>query len=342
MQKIAQWLSRFFAYTDGIQRNLSMRWREHTNRRTIIISILLGAIALYLWLFVIQPPTNFPIDELVTVPEGESVKTVATTLYEDGVIRSPFAFRVLIQIFGSEHRVHAGDYLFKEPRDIVSVARAVSIGAFGLEPLKIRVPEGASTKQMALIYGERLPRFNSQNFLAQAQPQEGYLFPDTYFFLPNATESTVIKSMRQNFDAKIEPLLPEIASSTHSVSDIVVMASILEREAYNTADRKLISGVLWNRIGRGMPLQVDATFAYTLGKGTFDLTMKDLTSDDPYNTYVHKGLPPTAIGSPSLDSLEAAINPTPNDYLYFLADKHGITHYCKNYSCQLANKRRYF
>jgi UPF0755 protein len=168
------------------------------------------------------------------------------------------------------------------------------------------------------------------------------LFPDTYFFLPNANESIVIQTLRQNFDAQVATIQPDIDASGHPLSDIVTMASILEREAYNTTDRKLISGVLWNRIERGMPLQVDAVFAYTLGKGTFDLTMADLTSDSPYNTYKFKGLPPTPIGSPSLDSLEAAANPTPNDYLYFLADRHGVTHYCKTYSCQLANKARYF
>ena len=343
MGRLQQWLERFFASSDAIQANLSHRWREHANRRTIVVSIVLGGIALYLWIAVIQPPETFPLDQLVTVPEGQTVSQVATTLYDDGVIRSPFAFRVLIRVLGSEHNVHAGDYLFKQPEDILTIARAMSIGAFGLEPIRIRIPEGASTKQMALIYDTRLYRFNNDNFLSQARPEEGYLFPDTYYFYPNATEDTIIKAMRQNFDTKLEPLMPAIASTTRSVSDIVTMASIVEREAYNTADRKMISGVLWNRIKRGMPLQVDATFAYTLGKGTFDLTMKDLTAaDDPYNTYVHKGLPPTPIGSPSLDSIQAAINPTPNDYLYFLADHHGITHYCKTYSCQLANKYRYF
>ena len=91
-----------------------------------------------------------------------------------------------------------------------------------------------------------------------------------------------------------------------------------------------------------MPLQVDVTFIYTLGKGTFQLTMKDLVSDSPYNTYRYKGLPPTAIGSPSLDSLRAAATPIKNDYLYFLADHRGVTHFCKNYACQLANKAKYF
>jgi UPF0755 protein len=276
------------------------------------------------------------------VPEGESLQDIATTLYQDGVIRSPLMFRALVVVRGHEKSVHAGDYLFKEPLDIFSVARALSIGQYGLEPARIRIPEGATTKQMAIIFSSQLQRFNPDAFLAQAGPQEGYLFPDTYFFLPNASENTVIEAMRQNFDQKIATIQPQIASSTHSLQDVVVMASILEREAYNTQDRRMISGVLWNRIARGMPLQVDAAFSYTLGKGTFQLTMKDLITPSPYNTYINKGLPPTAIGSPSLDSLTAAVTPIKSNYLYFLADSHGVTHYCPTYACQLANKARYF
>jgi len=196
--------------------------------------------------------------------------------------------------------------------------------------------------EMAALFDKQFERFDADNFLAQTKLQEGYLFPDTYFFLPNVTEDTVIQAMRQNFDAQIEPLLPQIASSTHPLSDIVIMASIVEREARNSADRRMISGVLWNRIDRGMALQVDVTFLYTIGKGTFQLTNKDLLTDSPYNTYMRKGLPPTAIGSPSLDSLEAAVSPTKNNYLYFLADHSGVTHFCKTYACQLANKARYF
>ncbi len=197
-------------------------------------------------------------------------------------------------------------------------------------------------EEVSKIFGSRLLRFSADNFLAQAKPYEGHLFPDTYFFLPNAAEDTVLQAMRQNFETHVATIEPALASSTRQLSDIVIMASILEREAYNTSDRRLIAGVLWNRIARGMPLQVDAVFTYSIGKGTFQLTMKDLVSDSPYNTYVNKGLPPTPIGNPSLDSILAAATPMKTDYLYFLADRHGVTHYCKTYSCQLSNKARYF
>ena len=102
----------------------------------------------------------------------------------------------------------------------------------------------------------------------------------------------------------------------------------------------MIVAVLHNLQRIGMALQVDVTFLYTLGKHTFQLTNQDLLTPSPYNTYINKGLPPTAIGSPSLDSLLAAVTPIKSDYIYFLADHRGVTHYCKTYTCQKANKAK--
>lgn len=335
-------LQRFFSRLDGIQARLSARWREHANRRTIILSIVLGALATSAWLFVVQPPDTFPIDSLVSVHDGQTLSQVAESLQADGVVRNALAFRLLVMALGSERNVKAGDYLFKEPRDLFSIARAMSIGAFGLEPIRIRIPEGATTKDMAAIYKTRLERFNADNFLSQAQPQEGYLFPDTYFFMPNATEDTVIRAMRQNFDSHIADIGGAVSASGRTLDEIVTMASIVEREGRGNDDRRKIAGVLWNRIDRGMALQVDVTFLYTIGKGTFQLTMKDLTTQSPYNTYMNKGLPPTPIGSPSMESLLAAVDPIKSDNLYFLADRYGKTHFCRTYACHVANKARYF
>jgi len=342
MEPPEQKLEKLFDRGHGLLGRLGDRWDLHANRRTVVILIIIGALATYLYLQVIQAPDAFPLNQLVAVPQGQSLEEVAQALEEGQVVRSAFALEVVIKLLGNERSVHAGDYLFKEPLDVFSVAHKLAIGAYGLEPTRVRIHEGATTKEMASLLGKQFERFDSGNFLAQTQSQEGYLFPDTYFFLPNVTEDTVIQAMRQNFDAQIAPLLPLIASSTRSLPDIVIMASIIEREARNSADRRMISGVLWNRIDRGMALQVDVTFLYTIGKGTFQLTNRDLLTDSPYNTYMRKGLPPTAIGSPSLDSLQAAISPTKNDYIYFLADHSGVTHFCKTYACQLANKARYF
>ncbi|MSU73694.1 endolytic transglycosylase MltG [Candidatus Kaiserbacteria bacterium] len=334
-------LEKIFNRGHGLLSRMSERWDLHANRRTVITLLFLGALATFLYVAVIQPPDDFPLNELVAVPEGESLAEVAQTLEQNNVVRSGLALRVVVKLLGNERNVHAGDYLFKEPQDIFSVAHTLAIGAYGLEPTRVRVHEGAMTKEMAVLFDRQFERFNADNFLAQTKLQEGYLFPDTYFFLPNITEDTVIQAMRQNFDTQIAPLLPHIASSTHSLSDIVVMASIIEREAHNSVDRRRISGVLWNRLARNMLLQVDVTFLYTIRKGTYQITMKDLMTDSPYNTYKNKGLPPTAIGSPSLDSLKAAVDPINGDYLYYLADRSGVTYFSKTYAEHLRKKNLY-
>jgi UPF0755 protein len=341
MNPFEEFVERLFAQAQRFQDRLSEDWREHANRRTIIIVILLGALSAATYLLVIQPPDNFPTGELVTVPAGESVDEIAQTLQDDGVIRNPLAFKLIVAALGRQRGVYAGDYIFKEPETVLSIARALSIGAYGLEPFKIRIPEGATMKQMAILYSAVLQRFSAENFLAQTSSQEGYLFPDTYFFLPNATETTVIQAMRQNFESQIGAIEPTIASSTHSLSDIVAMASIVEKEASNTQDRRMIAGVLWHRIALGIPLQSDVTVIYATGKADSDLTLADLESQSPYNSYTHKGLPPTPIDSPSINSLEAAADPIASPYLFYLADKHGVTHYAKTYAQQLRNERLY-
>ena len=335
-------LERIFEVLAVAQRSLSVRWREHTNRRSVVILLAVGSLLLYGWLAILRPPADFPIGGLVSIPQGKSLTDIGEILREESVIRSSLFFRTLMTLSGRERTAQAGDYIFKEPKDLLSVVYAMSIGAFGLEPLRIRVPEGANVREISRVFGTRLQRFNEENFIGQASPMEGYLFPDTYHFLPNATETIVLETLRQNFDAKVASIAPALTASGKDMRDLVILASILEREAYNSEDRRLISGVLWNRLELNMPLQVDAVFFYSLGKGTFDLTIEDLTRDDPYNTYVRKGLPPTPIGSPSIDSLLAAADPIDNDYLFFLADKRGVTHYCRTYACQLENKELYF
>ncbi|MEK7106873.1 MAG: endolytic transglycosylase MltG [Patescibacteria group bacterium] len=341
MTPLEKFLERAFAAYDRVSGELSLRWREHANRRTLVVLLSAGILATLLYLSVIRPPDNFPLNTLVTIEEGATVNEAATVLEKNQVVRSGTALRYLIIILGRQTDVHAGDYLFKEPRDLFSIARAIVIGAYGMEPLRIRIPEGATTKEMARILETQLLRFNSEKFLSSAGGLEGFLFPDTYYFLPNATEELVIKTMRQNFDARVSAIDSQFQSFGKPQKDVVIMASLLEREARAIADRRMIAGVLWNRLEKGMLLQVDAAFLYTLGKGTYQLTTKDLQSDSPYNTYKRPGLPPGPIGSPSLDSLLAAVTPVKHDYLYYLADKSGVTHYSKTYAEHLRNKRKY-
>jgi UPF0755 protein len=333
---------RIIATANRLDEEVTINWREQANRRSVLILIAIGAITLISYVFLIAPPRSFPVGNLIAVPEGASAREAGEMLEAQGVVRNGTAFSIAVTILGADRGVRAGDYLFKEPRDLFSLARAITTGAFGLEPIRIRIPEGATTKEMAKVYAAQLQRFDTEKFIEKAQPEEGFLFPDTYFFLPNATEEIVIKAMRQNFDTNIAALAGEIEASGRPLRDIVIMASILEKEAFDHQDRRMIAGVLWRRIKIDMALQVDAAFLYSLGRSTFTLTRQDLqNSDDPYNTYVHKGLPPGAIGSPSLSSLKAAATPIDQGYLFYLADSNHVTHYAKTYEEHLRFKALY-
>lgn len=342
MESFQEKLERLFDRGSDKLTELSEHWREHANRRTILTAIFAGVLTTVLYISVIEPPDNFPVGKLITIPEGASLSETATSFEEQGVIRSGVGLKILMAMTARDRDVHAGDYLFREPKSLFAIARAISLGAYGLEPIRIRVPEGATTRDMAKIFGAQLERFDEERFIELAQPMEGYLFPDTYFFLPNATDTLVLSTLRQNFDTQIVKIQKEIIASGKPLDEVVIFASLLEREATNMEDRRKIAGVLWNRLDRGMLLQVDAAFLYSLGRTTFDLTMADLTNEeDAYNTYVHKGLPPGPIGSPSLDSMLAVVTPIKNDYLYYLADDNYVTHYSKTYEEHLRKKRIY-
>lgn len=321
---------------------LSAQWQVHANMSSLLLIITGGVAALVLYVYVIAPPAAFPLQTLVSVPEGSTADDVGRLLAEQNVVQSAGAFRLAVTVLGADRGVRAGDYIFKEPKGLISVARTIIAGAYGLEPLRFRVPEGATTRDMAKLFASQLQRFDEEKFLKDAQPIEGYLFPDTYFFLPNANEEVVIKAMKQNFDDNIATLAGEIAAFGKPLEEVVIMASILEKEAFNLNDRRMIAGVLWRRIRIDMALQVDAAFLYSIGRSTFTLTKADLQNEeDPYNTYVHKGLPPGAIGSPSLSSLRAAVTPIDKGYLFYLADRNHVTHYSKTYEEHLRLKAQY-
>ncbi len=332
---------RLFETGNSLLAKMAGEWQLHTNRRTILTLIFGGVITAIAYITLIQAPDDFPINTLVTIPAGATLSEVADSFVEMGVVQSAFAFTLVMRVSGHERDVHAGDYIFRQPESVFTVANVVALGHYGLEPTRIRIVEGTTTKEMATVFGNHLQRFDKARFLSEAQPYEGFLFPDTYFFLPNATDELVLTTLRQNFDEHIRLISQEIIAFGRPLKDVVIMASLLEREARIMNDRRKIAGVLWNRLDIGMRLQVDAAFLYTLGKGTFALTVKDLKSDDPYNTYVNKGLPPGAIGSPSMDSLLAAVTPAKHNYFFYLADRNNVTYYAKTYKEHLENKRKY-
>jgi UPF0755 protein len=288
-----------------------------------------------------RSPRPFPEQALVTIERGESLTQVANDFEQNGVIRSSFWLKAFIVILGGQKRVIAGDYYFPNAVSLFKVANMIHKGEFGLIAKKITIPEGINSFDIAKILEKELPTFKSQDFINEVQDNkyEGYLFPDTYFLTPNTRSSDVILMMRENFARQIQDYEGDILKSKKSLNDIVIMASIIEDEANGTLESKrIVSGILWKRLKLEMPLQIDSAFQYYNGKNSYTLTKEDLTEDHEYNTYVNKGLPPTAISNPGIDSLRAAIAPTQTSYLYFLSDKKGNLYYAKTFEEHKLNR----
>lgn len=179
----------------------------------------------------------------------------------------------------------------------------------------VTIPEGATVRDInrllagaGVLEGEEL-----------SQELEGYLFPDTYeFFIPSGA-SVVEAKFRENFEAMVYPLFPD-GMDDEELRKILVMASLIEREVPDSNERKIVSGVLWKRLENGAPLQVDASICYIKEAPCLPITEEDKAIDSEYNTYKYRGLPPGPIGNPGLDTIDAALRPTPSPYWYYLSN----------------------
>jgi UPF0755 protein len=244
-------------------------------------------------------------------------------------------------LFAGEQKLVAGDYYFSRPISVYSVVSRLVKGNFDLDSIKVTIPEGLSMSQIAMNLSSKLKNFSVDDFMTYSPEKEGYLFPDTYFFMPDIKAGEVIDELQKNFEEKIETVQPTIDAFGKPEEDVIIMASILEEEARTPEDWQIISGILWKRIKIGMPLQVDSTLGYVTGKVSSELTTADLKKDSPYNTYVYKGLPPTPICNPGIETITAAVTPTTTPYLYYLSDENGVIHYAATFAEHIRNRAKY-
>lgn len=305
--------------------------------------ILVGAFAvlsLFFYYVACAAPADFPSGDLIVVSRGASAGEVAQQLADARVIKQPLLLRILLRIDGTGGAVQAGVYRFESPQNLFSVTRRLVTGDYRLPPVRLTFIEGAAVRDMAAQIAEAFS-VSGDTFSAKAKPYEGYLFPDTYLFPVSATADSILATLRKNFDIKTAPLAPDVAASGRPLSDIVIMASLIEKEARTTLNRRIVAGILWKRLARGMPLQVDAVFGYIYNRDTYSPSLADLKVDSPYNTYLHKGLPPTPINNPGLDALEAVLHPVQTEYVYYLTGNDDLMHYATTYAEHQANQRKY-
>ena len=291
---------------------------DFSQKNFIFYVFILIVFLVFINLLFFNTPKNFPVGVILNIKEGSSLRSVSKYLKENHIINSRVFFETFVIIFEGE-KVVSGDYLFDNEISVFEVARRISRGEQHLAPVKVTIPEGFNNLEISKVFREKLANFDESKFLVDAKNKEGYLFPDTYFFLTTDTEIGVIKSMSDNFEKKILPIRPEIISFGKSEKDIIIMASIIEKESKGDIDRGFISGILWRRLSMDMPLQVDADMS----------------------TYKTKGLPQNPISNPGLKAIEAAIHPKSSNYLYYLHDKDGNIHYAKTFAEHLLNKKMY-
>lgn len=303
-------------YTVTPEINPISKWAQFKKYFYVLLFVV-GIFATYI--FCISAPSTFPEGAIVNIEQGSSLRAVSFKLQRANIIRSRIIFETFAIMYGGEKRLVPGDYLFEHSSPVFDISRRIAKGERDLAPIKVTIPEGYNLSEMGNAFAFKLSNFNKENFLAQAKYKEGYLFPDTYFFFSTDTEKEVIKAMSTNFEKKMSQVRPSISSSGKSEKDIIVMASIIEKEAKGDDDRELISGILWKRISINMALQVDAA----------------------PDTYKKRGLPENPIANPGLKAINAAINPKSSSYLYYLHEKSGAIHYAASFDEHKRNIAKY-
>jgi len=285
----------------------------------------------------------------VNIPSGATADQIATKLKEAGLIRSGIAFIAAARLMGETGDMKAGEYLISPNKGVFQIIDQLVAG--NAEAQWVVIPEGLTLGRIARMLEQRRlvsadqfiraahrkPKFLGLNIPVSRRSVEGYLMPDTYKFPRQISERALIREMLKNWNKKVlRPNAQLFARSDLPMDKIMVVASMIEREARVDADRTLISAVIRNRLKKKMPLQIDATVIYALGSHKDQLSFKDLKVKHPYNTYQNVGLPPGPICNPGIKAIEAALKPASEDYLYYVAQPDGSHIFTRTYPEHLA------
>jgi len=305
------------------------------------------SIIIFLWqqIYLAKNPYDKEL-KTFTIEKGEGLKEVSANLEKEGIIKSDFLFNLYAFFSKKATKLQAGKYQLSSSMTIPEIIGKFVKGEVIKE--KITIVEGWNLNDIKNALNEKFniqssklnlsvkdllefrEKFDFLKELPNSASLEGFLFPDTYEFYFNAKEEEILEKMLLNFDKKLNSQLrEEIKKQNKTIFEIIIMASLIEKEVRTMEDKKLVSGILWKRLKIGMPLQVDATITYLTGKKNTNVSIEETKIDSPYNTYKYFGLPPGPICNPGLDSILAAIYPTESDYLFYLSTPEGKTIFSK-------------
>lgn len=313
----------------------------------ISLIVMVGATLFYIFF---APVTTKSEAVLFTLPEKTTGFDPVTALSEQDLIKNAQGFRFLYVWLSGGGTVKPGGYRLNKNMNAWQVMKKVT----GKPDLLWVTVAGCQRKEqigekLASVLGwnkDQLNAWNTTYTAANSDYAEGVYYPDTYLIPVDESPSQVAKRFVDHFNEKFAPLADQYTAKNIKWTTGLKIASLIGRESGGPEDMKLISGIIWNRLNQGMPLEIDATMQYTQGKrpdgtwwGPVDLSQKQ--NDSPYNSYLHKGLPPTPICSPTIDAVEAALNPEDTDCLYYLHDHNKQIHCAVTYAEHKANINKY-
>jgi UPF0755 protein len=269
----------------------------------------------------------------VIIPESTPIKEVAKILEEKKVIKNSRLFQYYIRNKKQDKNIKSGEYEFDINSSYAIVIEKLIQGPPQPEKYTLTIPEGytlyeisekveeiTSISKRTFICNANVEDYNYE-FLNDVESLEGFLFPKTYNFLKGTSAHDIINEFLKQFKEEIKNLDFNLANEKNlTIKDIIIISSLIEREVYIPEERELVAAVIYNRLEKDMPLAIDATIRYALNKWDDELTQSDLSIESPYNTRIYKGLPPTPICNPGIESIKAALNPADVDYLYFVVD----------------------
>ena len=282
-----------------------------------------------------------------TIEDGSSTASIAKVLEENGLIANSYAFRFFSRQHGLDGMFKAGDYTIEPGKySMLDVCEQLINGGVSVgDQIKLTITEGQRIKDIVATF-EELGICTPEEFYdyvkngdfsrypyIPADPienrLEGFLPAETFYLDPSWDVATIIDMLLEYFDESVwtDERDAQAKARNMMVSEVLTMASIVEREAVADEDRPLIAGVFYNRLAIDMMLQSNVTVEYAMGQWKLDLTTEDIKIDSPYNTYLHTGLPPGPVCTPGLLSIDAALWPQESDYLYFWGQKDGTTRF---------------
>jgi UPF0755 protein len=281
----------------------------------------------------------------VEVVKGDTLSDVATKLEEAGVIESAFVFELQARYEGYGTEIKAGRYTFEPGQDSGAILRNLTAGE-AVPTIAVTIPEGLTIKETARTVAaessvpaselEEAARRTDYGYAFLENPEvettEGYLFPARYDFEKGVIARQIVDRLLGQYLLETQDLDISEAKERLGLTEyqVVTVASLIEKEAATPDEKPLIASVIYNRMQKDMPLQIDATIQYALKRPKTNLSLSDLKIDSPYNTYKNEGLPPGPICSPGRESIEAALNPADTNYLYYVLEADGKKHFFSN------------